>query len=247
MFTALILGESHTGKTRSLSTLPGRTILFNFDMPDNVTSLRVPYKEVARLRDFWTSGEVMPGFIVVQYTTIAREIGLGASPDPTSAKIRAFIEDLNSLAAHLPQVDNLVVETLQPFAEEALDFIVASNGRRSAEIQDYKVARAKLQSMFFTMMGTGKNVILTGHLQSEKDEITGRGKVNPMVWGKDLPGSIPKMFGEVFQSVALVNPKGVEYKWMTKPDGFLNFLGSRKLDNLPRYIDQDYGYLVATT
>ena len=249
MHTALILGESHTGKTRSLSTLPGTTVLFNFDMPDNVTSLRVPYREVLRLKDFWNTGEVMPSFMVVQYTLVAREISLGATPDPSSAKMRAFIEDVNSLASHLTQVDNLVLETLQPFADEMLNFIVASNGRRDTQIQDYKVARDKLQQVFGSLMGTGKNVILTGHLQSEKDEITGRGKVNPMVWGKDLPGSIPKMFGEVFQSLAQVTPQGVKYVWQTKPDQFMTFLGSRKADNLPKFMDQDFGYLarVSTT
>jgi hypothetical protein len=172
-----------------------------------------------------------------------REVSLGATADPSSAKIRAFIEDINSLAGHLTQVDNLVVETLQPFADEVLDYITSMNGRKDVQIQDYKVARAKLQSIFYTLMSMGKNVIVTGHLQGEKDEVTGRSRMNPMVWGKDLPGSIPKMFGEVFQSVGIVTPKGVEYKWLTQPDQFLPFLGSRKADKLPKLIEQNYGYL----
>jgi len=244
MFTALILGESHTGKTRSLGTLTGKSILFNFDMPDNVTSLRVPYQEILRLKEFWPIGDLLTvPMVVVQYTAMRRDISLGATPDPSATKLRAFIEDVNSLQPHLAEVDNLIVETLQPFAEEVLDFIVSSNGRRDTQIQDYKVARAKIFAIFHSLMATGKNIIVTGHLQSEKDEILGRSRIVPMVWGKDLPGSIPKMFGEVFQSVAIPSEKGVNYQWLTKPDGFLNFLGSRKADKLPKFIDQDFGYM----
>lgn len=126
MFTMLNLGDSHTGKTQSLSTLPERSILFNFEPPDNVTSLRVPYREELRLMEFWKKKEPIEKVLVIQYTGVPREVSLLALPDPNKTKITAFIEDLNTIGKHLDEVDNLILETLAPFGDEVLDFVVAS-------------------------------------------------------------------------------------------------------------------------
>lgn len=253
IFTSLILGESHTGKTRSLSTLIGKSVLFNFDGPDNVSALRVPYREVSRLTEFWKENQGIEKIVVVNYTATHREVNLLATPSPKKDRIQGFIEDLNSVGGNLEKIassegqGNLILETLAPFGDEVLDFIVASQGRSDTQIQDYKFARYKLQALLGSMMGYGLNVIVTGHLQSEKDEITGRGRITPQIWGKDLPNSIPKMFGEVFQSLVVAGSVAgsIKYQWMTRPDpgGFIGFLGTRKSDNLPKYIDQDFGYL----
>ena len=243
--TSLILGESHTGKTRSLSTLPGRSVLFNFDSPDNASSLRVPFKEVLRLVEWWKRGEAIDRVVVVQYNLMPQELGLRSAPDVSAKPIQALIEDVNSIREHLGEVENLILETLGPFADEVLDFVVADNNRKQTEIQDYKTAKKKLFSILGSMMATGKNVVVTGHLQSDKDEVTGRGRVVPLIWGSQLPDLIPKFFGEVFQSVSQPGkrPGEVEYKWVTKPTQWLGFLGTRKFDNLPAVIEQDYGYL----
>jgi hypothetical protein len=180
----------------------------------------------------------------VQYMGVPRELTAGATPDPNKLPIQGLIEDINSVAKNVEKVDNLVVETLGPFGDAVLDFIVAMNGRKQTEIQDYKVAIAKLAAIFGSLMAFRKNVIVTGHLQSDKDDITGKGRVVPLIWGKSLPDLIPKMFGEVFQSFSRGNGKGgTEYKWQTKPTDWLGFLGTRKFDDLPAVIDPDWGYL----
>lgn len=246
------MGESHTGKTRSLSTLPGKSVLFNFDSPDNVSALRVPYKEVARLEDYWPDPFDFGKVLVVNYTAMPREVSLLANPPLRKDLVEILLKDINSVYQHLDVLatdegnGTLIIETLGPFGDAVLDYIVASAGRADTQIQDYRPAMRKIAAVFGSMMGTGMNVIVTGHLQSEKDEITGRGRITPLIWGKILPEAIPKMFGEVFQSVVVSDGKGgVQYKWLTKPEpnGFIGFLGTRKFDNLPKYIDQDYGYL----
>lgn len=246
------MGESHTGKTRSLSTIEGKGILFNFDSPDNVSALRVPYQEVARLEDYWADPFDFGKVLVVNYTSVAREISLLASTPPRKDLIETLIKDINSIYQHMDVIatemskGTLIIETLGPFGDAVLDYIVASAGRSDPQIQDYRPAMRKVAAVFGSMMGTGMNVIVTGHLQSERDEITGRGRITPLIWGKILPEAIPKMFGEVFQSVVQSDGKGgLKYQWLTKPDpnGFIGFLGTRKFDNLPKYIEQDYSYL----
>ncbi len=252
IFTGLILGESHTGKTRSISTLPGKSLLFNLDGPDNVTALRVPFAEVVALEDYWVQPFDFGKVLVVNYTAMPKEISLLANPREDKLRVDQLIKDINSVREHLDALaseegpGNLVLETVGSLAEEVLSWTVASQGRSDTQIQDYKIAMRKVFSIIGSMMGYGLNVVVTGHLQAEKDEITGRSRITPFVWGKSLPEMIPRLFGEVFQSLIVSNGKGgIKYVWQTKPDagGFIGFLGSRKFDGLPKFIEQNFGYL----
>jgi hypothetical protein len=247
MFTMLNVGESHMGKTRAISTLLGRTVLFNFEPPDNVSSLIVPYAEMKRLTDYWSLAKPIEGILVVQYGLISPKLTLGAKAAPTKDRMQAFIEDVLSMEKHLGEFDNIAVETLAPMTEAALDFIVASNGRTETQIQDYGVAFDKVEAIIGTLMSFGKNVIATAHLESMKDEKTGRVRTLPLVIGKKLGPKMPKLFSEIFASEVTGTADKPKYVWNTKPEpgGFLTFLGSRKdkYSKLPKFIEPDYGYL----
>jgi len=62
-----------------------------------------------------------------------------------------------------------------------------------------------------------------------------------------MPETIPRLFGEVFQTIVTGTGGTIKYQWLTKPtEGStigLKFLGTRKIDGLPRIIEQDFGYL----
>lgn len=243
MATFLIVGESHTGKTQSLSTLPGKTILFNFEPPDNVSNLTVPFEETKSLQEWWKLKKPIERVVVVQYGSLVTKLNLTAVASPAREKITTFIDDINSSEAHFKEFDSFVIETLGPLAEEIMDFIVASNGRKDRQIQDYGMGITKLNHVLMSLMATGKNVVLTAHLQNERDELTGRGRTTPLVWGKSLPSTIPKWFSEVFCTVVNSDGKGgIKYQWLTKPEpgGFLTFLGSRRKKDLAKFIEQDF-------
>lgn len=229
--------------------------MFNLDGPDNVTALRVPYQEVVSLEDYWLQPFDFGKILVVNYTAVQREISLLANPKEDRTRVDQLIKDINSLRAHPDALaseegpGNLTLETVGSLAEEALSWVVSTQGRTDTQIQDYKIAMRKVFSILGSMMGYGLNVVVTGHLQSEKDEITGRSRITPFVWGKSLPEMIPRLFGEVFQSLVVSDGKGgIKYVWQTKPDagGFIGFLGTRKFDNLPKFLEQDFGYLDKT-
>jgi hypothetical protein len=248
----LNVGESHMGKTRALSTLKGNTVIFNFEPPDNVSSLTVPYVEMKRLTDWWKLAKPIEGILVVQYGMIAPSFDASAFLNPTKDSAQAFIEDMQSLETQLGKVDNLVVETLEPLSLAYLEFIAASGGGRRSDakiqLQDYNVLVTKVRSALGKLMSFGKNFVLTAHLDADKDETTGRVKVLPMSVGRKLGPLMPKLFSEIFCSeIRSKAGGGIEYVWNTKPEpgGFLTFLGSRKDKNgkLPKYIEPNYGYL----
>jgi hypothetical protein len=184
--------------------------------------------------------------LVIDYTTSVVTIDSTAQPSPRKETFLALIRDINTAGHFLSRFDGIGMDSLAPLATEALDFVVAMNSRRDTQIQDYKIAIAKLGEVLNGIFSFGKNFVLTAHLQSETDQVTGRGRVVPQVWGKDLPSDIPKKFSEVFQTQTVPNPKtknGVDYRWLTRPDGFINFLGSRLRDDLDRSIEQDFSKL----
>lgn len=184
--------------------------------------------------------------LVIDYTSNVTEIVPTAQANPQKGRFLSLIQDINTCGKHMDRFDGVALDSLAPFATEALDFVVAMNNRKDTQIQDYKITLSKIGEVLNALFSFGKNFVMTAHLQSETDQVTGRGRVVPQVWGKDLPSDIPKKFSEVFQTQTMSNPKtsgGVDYMWLTKPDGFVNFLGSRLRDDLPRIIPQDFAKL----
>ena len=70
----------------------------------------------------------------------------------------------------------------------------------------------------------------------EKDELSGRIKEGPLVFGKALPGRLIALFDSRFQSAF----SGDTYFWLTKPTPLMATIGSRLYDDLPERITQDY-------
>lgn len=183
--------------------------------------------------------------IVVDYTTLSHKIEISHLPSPKKDMFMSLALDINSLEGHQTEFHNIVIDSLSPFATSALDFIVDMNMRRDTQIQDYKVAIEKVLSVINACSSyEDKAFVMIAHFQSEKDAVTGRGRMVPNVWGKDLPADIPKRFSDVFQTIVQPDDKGgVEYKWLTRPEGMVGFLGSRVSDNLPRLVEPSFGLL----
>ena len=238
----LIIGPPITGKTRSLGTLPGRTILFNWEL-EGYLALRVPYVVYQSLRTFWQEKKKIENVIVVDYLVRPGSITEGKEVKLNREDFLNFIKDANSTVEHLEEFENIAIDSLARFAMEALNFIVALNGRNVVQIQDYKDAIAKIIEVLFRIQGLGKTLIMLAHFQSERDDITGVGRRVPQVWGKDLPQDVLKWFSTTLQTTTTPDGKGgTTYLWKTKPEGLVESLGGRPpfADNLPATIPQDF-------
>lgn len=236
----ILIGPPFSGKTRSIGTLPGRTILFSWEL-EGWQSLRVPFKTTSSLREWWEKKQAIEKVLVVDYASKPDNISEKKEVELRSSLLMSFIRDANSLPDHEKDFENLVIDSLSPFAKECLDFVIALNGRNSPQIQDYRDAIGKVKEILFKLQGLQKNFVLLAHFQAERDEITGKSRQVPQVWGKDLPQDILKWFSTVLQSQALSDGKGgTSYNWKTKPEGLVESLGSRLVDNLPATIPQDF-------
>jgi hypothetical protein len=236
----LIVGPPLTGKTRSLDTLPGKTIHFNFEL-EGYLSMRKPYVVVPNLLSFWPWKGPELVVVVDCAVNLPNQIGEGQEPTADSSRFIRFIKDCNTLPEHLGEFDNISLDSFAQFATAALNFIVALNGRAMPQIQDYLKGLLKIKEILYRLQSLKKNLVVIAHFQTEKDEITGRGRQVPQVWGKDLPQEIIKWMSTTFQALATPDGKGgTLYRWNTKPEGLVESLGSRVWDNLPKFIDQSF-------
>jgi hypothetical protein len=181
--------------------------------------------------------------LVIDYTTTVQEITLSATANPQRGRFMSLMTDINTAGRNLSQFDAEAIDSLSPFADEALSYVVAMNNRKDVQIQDYNIAIEKMKEIFNAIFSHGKHFVMSAHLQSETDVVTGRGRVVPLVWGKTLPSKVPQSFSEVFMTQTIPNPKapnGTDYLWLTRPDGFVNFLGSRLRDDLSRMVPQNF-------
>ncbi len=238
----LNIGESHTGKTRAIGTLPGKGYIIDANIdPEGYESLRVPF-EIIKAGQLAATLAKAPStrVLVVDYASIPKKVRPDQNPQPSKEVVSKLITDINSIEPYFEKIDGIALDSLTLFGEHVIDFVVAFQGRLIPEIQDWRLAVMKVREILTMLLGVPKHIVLTAHIQSETDQGTNVRRQVPQVFGKDLPNDIPKLFSECFQSVTIPGKDGPTYKWLTRPQGMIGFLGSRKIDNLPVYIDPDY-------
>lgn len=250
--SGLLLGVSHSGKTRSFGTMPGRVILFNLEPPDNVVSLRVPYEETESLVDWWKDqpDRTWEKVLVVQYNEALTNVDLSVDFRPSTKSgnllYTTLIKDINEAKRHSELFDSIGFDSLYPMTQMCLDFILAGNQRTRTEWNDFRDSARKMLEVMSYVLALRKNVVVVTHIQQETDEATGRIRPLPSSIGKIVPNQFPKLFGECFKCVIKPNTKGgVDYLWQTHPDDEYDYLGSRKRDNLPKLITQNWEVLWA--
>jgi hypothetical protein len=91
-----------------------------------------------------------------------------------------------------------------------------------------------------SLVSMNKLFILMCHVSTDKDELTGRVKEQPLVYGKRLPDELLALFSNVFRT----GHKLGKYLWYTRPQPLFQSIGSRLYDNMPEIIEQDFDALL---
>jgi len=237
----MILGDSKTGKTQSMSTLSGHTLLANFD-PTGFHSLTVPYvtigpNELNQL-DNWP-GDV--NMTVIDYTSLVGQISLTLDRGNRRSNYDIYVSFINDMNAAMASefIDNIVVDGLTGLSDAVLGAVMQINKRSRPQFEDWGQAIDKIVEIIMALAASTKNFILCAHLQAERDELTGRIKELPLVYGKQLPNKILAIFDTVF----VTRVTGGIYHWVTNPQPLLQTVGSRTFRQLPPTITQDFELL----
>lgn len=87
------------------------------------------------------------------------------------------------------------------------------------EIQDYLTQQLTAVDWLDMLMGYRCNVLCTGHIGIDKDEITGATQTGMLLYGK-LSMKVPLAFDEKYITRSKQGPSGIEYHLQTKNDGY---------------------------
>lgn len=239
---AAILGPPKSGKTRSLDTLPSPRVIFSFD-PHGYSALRQEFTLLM-------PGQYRGGNLtwekptrVIDYAAAQRQISEGvdrsARTYDSGLIYRAFVNDLNA-AILTAEVASLAIDGLTGMSNVILEAVMSLNKRSKVNTQaDYGDAIEKIAEIVGVCAANEKNFVLLTHIQLEKDELSGRIKELPLVYGRALPGRLLALFDSVFQAAF----SGETFYWLTKPTPLMQTIGSRLHDNLPEKIAQDFAQL----
>jgi hypothetical protein len=235
----IIIGEPSTGKTRSLGTLPPKRLILSLD-PQGFVALRVPYGELAP-GQFSSAAMAELDTLVIDYASAQRQVSggvdRGSRVSDSGMIYQMLVRDLNA-ALLSDQVGSIALDGLTGLANVVLEAVMHLNRRSKPNSQaDYGDAIEKIVEIVSVCTAArSKNFVLVSHIMLEKDELSGRIKEIPLVFGKQLPNRLLALFESRFQSAF----SGDTYFWLTKPTPLMASIGTRLQDNLPERIGQDF-------
>lgn len=225
-FKGLVVGDSGTGKTCLAGTFPGRIELWDFD--HKVSSLAHYYKQDA---------ELLNRVDVYQFANLPRE-----------ARIPAW-EKRNNLIAEAVRTnkplhfDTLVVDSLTTFTMMMMDdyLIRSQKGIKRAHpeipaMQDYQMLDKHLSMIVPSLLSINANVLMLGHVKTDKDETTGEILRQAMIAGQ-FASKLPIFFEEVY--IARVAPDGKYYLQTQSANGYK----CRTQRGLPREVATSFSAL----
>lgn len=206
--TLLILGPPGVGKTSlALQTFKRVAII---DVDNNIGAA-VPY--IKRL-----GNGTLPDF---EYFTVTQDDE--GKPVERKLRYKRFAKIVNELMSRA-DIDTIVIDTLTTLVDVAIDEVRTQNGRKIADgikifqddplqIQDWGAFKFLMKHLVVTLKASGKTTVFNGHLNTDKDELTG-----VMQEFIACPGTLRTEIAALFSEVWLMSIEekrtaaGVEYE-----------------------------------
>lgn len=208
----LLLGDTGSGKTSQLLTLPGRKFAYLFD-PNAILSLQgydVDYEEF------------LPDRINLSVKSLKKDVKGDTNSNFKNIMYAEWEQDFNKKvdSGFFDQYDVIAFDSATTFLDLIMDRVLTINGRGGQWPQqdDYGPQMQTFTNVCRTLMALGKVIFMTGHLETKKDELTQRIFRNPMMTGK-LRTKIPLLFSHILVcEVDNDGRGGIKHKVMTAPD-----------------------------
>ncbi len=216
----LLYGESGAGKTVFSCGWPGPIHVCDFD--GKVSSAAAYFAGTDKLND-------------ISYENYAPTDSFG------TAGMR-FNADLGKMRKEGKLPATLVLDSLTTFSDEMMRYLMKLNpgikrmdtrGAATPAMQDYQVARLFFKQVLGELLNLPCNLVVTAHIQVDKDEITGEILRTPMIAGK-LSRELPILFPEVHRAYV----KDGKYLAQTKSDA--RFQCRTQIRGLPAEIELKY-------
>lgn len=231
-FSALVSGDSGTGKTTLLMTARRPIYIYQFD-PDGARSIRdeIDWKSVFVDSRFDHDDPKLP----IAY----QEWGL----DFLTKKNTGFFKDFGTVAIDsLTTFSDIIMYNVLKLAGRIGQIPRARFGK--AGDNDYVMQMNEMSLRVREFMTLPCDFFATCHLETEQDGETMKIKTYPLITGK-LKTRIPLLFTDIFVCITKNTAKGIVYELLTRNDG--NYLARTKTGRhniFETYERQDIKYLL---
>ena len=207
----LMLGETGSGKTTQFLTLPGKKFIYLFD-PNAILSLRghdVDYEEF------------LPDRINLSVKSLSKDKG-DKTTNYTSDLFVQWEKDFDEKikSGFFDKYDVIGMDSATTFLDLIMDRVLTINGRYGSWPQqdDYGPQMVVFTNVCRTLMGMGKTIYMTGHIEAKQDELTKRIFRKPMMTGR-LATKIPLLFSDIFVCEVENDGQGkISHRINTVPD-----------------------------
>lgn len=207
----LLLGDTGSGKTTQLLTLPGRKFAYLFDA-NAILSLRghdVEYEEF------------LPDKLNLATGSLSK--GKGDKATVTSSDLyqrweQSFNDKMES--GFFDAFDVLAMDSCTTFLDIIMDRVLSINGRfgQAPQQDDYSPQMVTFVNVIRNWVSLDKTIYVTGHLDEKQDRLTQKILRKPMMTGR-LTTKIPLLFSDIFITEADSDDDGKKtYSIRTIPD-----------------------------
>lgn len=205
----LILGDTGSGKTTQMLTLPGKKFMYLFDS-NALLSLKghdVDYEEF------------LPDMLNLNVKSLSKSTG---GDELTKHKSDLYLQWQTDFEDKLKegffdQYSVIGLDSATTFLDLVMDRILTINGRfgQWPQQDDYGPQMMAFTNVCRTLVGMGKTIYMTGHLEYKQDDLSKRIYRQPMMTGR-LRSKIPLLFSDIFIAEAEGDTKGnTVYKLQT--------------------------------
>lgn len=224
-FKLLLMGDAGVGKTIFSTSLPGRTLVLDFD--SKIDSAALFYKAQPEKLDNIEVIQFPRGFELNPIQKMEKIIREDLIPQQRSGKMR---------------FETLVIDSITTFSAAALAHIVQTNPgiKRTVSaqgmqpgLQDYGILKREFQRLIPGLLDLPCNVIMLAHIATEKDELTGTIMRHTMMDGS-FAKELPIYFKEVWRAFVKDGKRFAQ----TQSDGQYNCRS--QITGLPNPVALDY-------
>jgi hypothetical protein len=208
----LVLGDTGSGKTTQMLTLPGKTFTYLFDS-NALLSLRghdIDYEE-------W-----LPDRINLSVKPLSKDKAGDKNTNHQNWMYSEWEKDFDKKMEEgfFDQYDNVGFDSATTFLDLIMDRLLTMNGRGGTWPQqdDWGPQMVAFTNVVRTLTSLGKTLYMTGHLEVRQAEGSNKMLRQPMMTGR-LRTKIPLLFSDIFVSEASNDGKGnISHMFQTVPD-----------------------------